>query len=69
VEDPVRVLRHSWELSSGFLIVQSAVSMANDDPAYFETPAHGWDWGSRFNRRSFQRPATSGSRIEAASTT
>lgn len=55
VEDPVRVLRHSWELSSGFLIVQSAVSMANDDPAYFETPAPGWDWGSRFNRRSFQR--------------
>lgn len=29
--------------------------MANDDPAYFETPAPGWDWGSRFNRRSFQR--------------
>ncbi len=53
VENPEEVLVKSYNLAGKFLIVQSVVSMANDDPKYFETPAPGWSWGCRFNKNSF----------------
>lgn len=55
VSDPKRVLEMSYQLATNFLVVQSAVSMANDDEDYFETPAPGWPTGCRFNRRSFMK--------------
>jgi hypothetical protein len=53
VENPVDVLRDSYALARRYLIVQNVVSLANTDPDYFETPAPGWTWGSRFSRASF----------------
>lgn len=53
VENPEEVLVKSYNLARKYLIVQSVVSMANDDPKYFETPAPGWSWGCRFNKDSF----------------
>ena len=55
VEDPEQILDLSYALCERFLIVQNVVSMANDDPDYFETPAPGLPWGSRYSRRSFDR--------------
>ena len=49
VSDPGDVLRLSWQLSQRFLIVQSVVSLAHTDADYFEAPAPGWTWGSRFS--------------------
>jgi hypothetical protein len=53
VSDPEAVLRASYDLARRYLIVQSVVSLANDDPHYFEAPAPGWDWGSRYSLASF----------------
>jgi hypothetical protein len=53
VADPEEVLRASYELATRYLIVQTVVSLANEDPDYFEAPAPGWDWGSRYNAVSF----------------
>jgi hypothetical protein len=53
VEHPVDVLIKSYKLAKKYLIIQSVVSMANEDPYYFETPAPGWSWGCRFNKKSF----------------
>jgi hypothetical protein len=55
VPNPEEILLASHRNARKFLIVQTVVSMANDDPNYFETPAPGWPHGSRFNRRSFDR--------------
>lgn len=49
VEDPLRVLQFSYEMAKDYLIVQSVVSLANESPDYFETPAPGWDCGCRFS--------------------
>ena len=51
--NPVEILRESYLGAQKFLIVQTVVSMANNDPDYFETPAPEWTWGSRFNKESF----------------
>ena len=53
VENPEEMLIKSYNLAKNFLIIQSVVSMANDNPEYFETPAPGWSWGCRYNRVSF----------------
>lgn len=53
VENPVEILAKSYSMARRYLIVQSVVSMANTDPDYFESPAPGWTWGSRFSRESF----------------
>ena len=53
VENPEELLIKSYNLTKKFLIVQSVVSMANDNPEYFETPAPGWSWGCRYNKLSF----------------
>lgn len=55
VSDPVAMLDKSYAMARDFLIVQNVVSLANDDPDYFETPAPGWTWGNRFSRASFDR--------------
>jgi hypothetical protein len=53
VADPEAVLQASYDLARRYLVVQSVVSLANDDPDYFEAPAPGWDWGSRYSLVSF----------------
>jgi hypothetical protein len=55
VANPEKVLVDSHRLARRYLIVQTVVSLANDDPDYFEAPAPGWDWGSRYNAVSFDR--------------
>ena len=53
VENPVEVLRMSYELARRYLIVQSVVSMANNDPDYYECPAPGQKHGNRYSTQSF----------------
>jgi hypothetical protein len=53
VADPRAVLAASCRVAHRYLIVQSVVSLANDDPGYFEAPAPGWTWGCRMSRASF----------------
>jgi predicted RNA methylase len=53
VSNPKEVLEKSFRMAERYLIIQSVVSMANDDENYFETPAPGWSWGCRFSRSSF----------------
>lgn len=55
VENPTEIIARSYELARKYLIIQNVVSMANATPDYFETPAPGWTWGSRYNRLSFDR--------------
>jgi len=50
VSDPIRTLKRSAQMAQCYLIVQSVVSLANESASYFETPAPGWTWGSRFSR-------------------
>ncbi len=55
VANPVEILRKSHAMAGEFLIVQNVVSLATSSPTYFETPAPGWTWGSRFSRSSFEK--------------
>jgi hypothetical protein len=55
VDNPEEVLVNSYEMANRFLIVQTAVSLATNDPDYFETPAPGWTWGSRYSVTSFNK--------------
>ena len=55
VSNPRNVIEKSYNMAKRFLIIQSAVSMANDDENYYESPAPGWTWGCRFNRYSFDK--------------
>lgn len=55
VPDPEVVLDASYAFARRFLIVQTVVSLANQSPDYFEAPAPGWTWGSRYSRQSFER--------------
>lgn len=55
VADPERVLDLSYAICERFLIVQTVVSLATDDPGYFATPAPGLPHGSRHSRSSFDR--------------
>ena len=49
VPNPIEILRTSWRMARRYLIVQSVVSLANENPNYFESPAPGWTHGSRFS--------------------
>ncbi len=53
VSNPEEILRKSYAMAKRYLIVQTVVSMAHTDAQYFESPAPGWTWGSRFSRASF----------------
>lgn len=59
VSNPIEVLIKSYEMAKKYLIVQTVVSLANTDEDYFETPAPGWDWGSRYSKESFHKMITS----------
>jgi len=53
VSNPREILEKSYRMARRYLIIQSVVSMVNDDDDYFEEPAPGWTWGCRFSRSSF----------------
>ena len=53
VSDPAETLAMSFRMARKFLVVQTVVSLATDDPDYFEQPAPGWTWGNRYSRESF----------------
>lgn len=53
VPNPLEILRKSYEMSRRYLIVQTVVSMATDRDDYFESPAPGWQHGSRYSAQSF----------------
>ncbi len=53
VSNPVEVLRKSYDLARRFLIVQTVVSVANNDGDYFVSPAPGWQHGCRYSPQSF----------------
>lgn len=55
VSNPKEILQKSYKMAKTYLIIQSAVSLANNSSSYFETPAPGWTWGSRFSRQSFDK--------------
>jgi SAM-dependent methyltransferase len=55
VSEPEKILEKSYEIANHYLIVQSVVSLANEEPDYFEAPAPGWDWGCRYNKVSFDK--------------
>jgi hypothetical protein len=54
VPNPEDILKKSYAYALRYLIVQTVVSLAGDDPDYFASPAPGWTWGSRYSRRSFE---------------
>ena len=54
VTNPEEILAKSYQLAKHYLIVQTVVSLANKSPTYFESPAPGWTWGSRFSRAAFE---------------
>jgi len=58
VSNPREILQNSFLQTRQFLIVQSVVSLATDDATYFESPAPGWTWGSRFSRSFFHKMIT-----------
>ena len=53
IENPVEVLRKSYNLARRYLIVQTVVTGANNDPDYFVSPAPGLSFGSRYSPQSF----------------
>jgi hypothetical protein len=55
VDDPEAVLDRSYRMANHYLIVQTVVSLARDEPDYFERPAPGLSWGNRYSRASFDR--------------
>lgn len=55
VTDPLRALDLSYRMAEEYLVVQTVVSLANESENYFETPAPGWTWGSRFSFAFLQR--------------
>lgn len=55
VSDPLRALEISHNMAQEYLIVQTVVSLANESADYFEAPAPGWTWGSRFSYAFLRR--------------
>lgn len=53
VSNPIEILRKSYGLARRYLIVQTVVSVANNDGDYFVSPAPGWQHGSRYSPQSF----------------
>ena len=54
LEDPARLLSELARKIHGPMVVQTVVSLARTSPDYFETPAPGWTWGSRFSTGRLQ---------------
>lgn len=55
VENPKEILIKSYNMAKKFLIVQTVVSLKNNDSDYFESPAPGWTWGCRYSKESFHK--------------
>lgn len=55
VSNPKEIVIKSYSFAKQYLILQSVVSLATNDKNYLETPAPGWDWGSRMSRESFHK--------------
>lgn len=53
VENPIEVLRKSYNLARRYLIVQTVVTGESNDPNYFVSPAPGWEHGCRYSPQSF----------------
>lgn len=54
VANPAEILAKSYAMANRYLIVQNVVSLARTDSDYFETPAPGLTWGSRYSRHGFE---------------
>jgi tRNA (mo5U34)-methyltransferase len=48
ISDPARLLEQIRRVSRGYVVIQSVVTLAAEDPDYFVTPAPGWQHGCRF---------------------
>lgn len=55
VNSPQAILELSYRMARKYLIVQNVVALNNEDEYYYQSPAPGWTWGNRFNRKSFDR--------------
>lgn len=55
ISDPAGLLKLVARRVTGPLVIQTVYSLANSDPDYFETPAPGWTWGSRFSHARLVR--------------
>lgn len=55
VSNPREVLVRSYAMAERYLIIRNVVSLSTTDENYFEAPAPGWTWGTRFSRQSFDR--------------
>ncbi len=49
IEDPLKLLSYLKSSISQYIFIQTIVSFENESPDYFESPAPGWNWGSRFS--------------------
>ncbi len=48
---PERLLASLSRIAARYLVLQSVVSLENQEPEYFEAPAPGWRHGSRFSHQ------------------
>ncbi len=48
ISDPVRLLQQLKNISRGYVVIQSVVTLKTEDPGYFTRPAPGWQHGCRF---------------------
>lgn len=55
VQDRVKALDISYRYCKKYLIVQTVVSLENEDEDYFVTPEPHWTWGCRFSRAWFDK--------------
>jgi hypothetical protein len=55
VADPLRAVEMSYAMAEHYLVIQTVVTLTTEDENYFETPAPGWTWGSRFSFAYLQR--------------
>jgi len=51
ITDPKKLLELLNKKISKYLVVQTVVSLANEDENYFESPAPNWTWGCRFSHK------------------
>jgi len=49
LSNPEELLNGLLERVTTALVIQTVYSLEKTDPEYFETPAPGWTWGSRFS--------------------
>lgn len=55
VADPLRTVEMSHAMAEHYLVIQTVVALTTEDENYFEAPAPGWTWGSRFSFAYLQR--------------